>query len=89
MAIHSFQTVHDLFMPIGDAEPKHAGDERPHDVRIGWVGLGMAGASRLMLRVRRHVDPAWISSSRRAEYAAGLDGCALAMDLVADLEARR
>ena len=86
--------------PSTGTEPTELDGERPHDVRIGWVGLAPSTvgtstvgastfASKLLLRVRRHVDPAWISSSRRAEYAAGLDGCALALDLVADLEARR
>ena len=52
--------------------------ERPHDVRVGLVDLV---AAKVLLRLRKHVDPSWISVGRRAEYARGLDGCALAFDV--------
>lgn len=52
--------------------------ERPHDVRIGLVELG---AGRVLLRLRKHVDPSWISIPNRPEYASGLDSCALALDV--------
>jgi hypothetical protein len=52
--------------------------ERPHDVRIGLVDLA---TSKLLLRLRKHVDPSWIAMATRAQYASGLDSCALAMDV--------
>lgn len=52
--------------------------ERPHDVRIGLVDLISA---KVLLRLRKRVDPAWISVNARAQYASGLDGCALALDV--------
>jgi hypothetical protein len=50
----------------------------PHPVRVGLVDLG---SQKVLLRLRRSVDPKWISPARRAEYARGLDGCALALDV--------
>ncbi len=52
--------------------------ERPHDVRVGVVDLGVG---RVWLRLRKHADPSWISLGKRADYASGLDGCALALDV--------
>ncbi len=52
--------------------------ERPHDVRIGLVDLT---SSKLLLRLRKHVDPSWIAVATRAQFASGLDSCALAMDV--------
>ncbi|HEX7671823.1 MAG TPA: hypothetical protein VF395_19650 [Polyangiaceae bacterium] len=52
--------------------------ERPHDVRVGLVDLRH---ETVLLRLRKHVDPAWISLPKRAQYASGLDGCALALDV--------
>ncbi len=52
--------------------------ERPHDVRVGVFDLE---ASAVLVRLRKRVDPAWIAVSTRAAYAAGLDSCALAMDV--------
>jgi hypothetical protein len=34
-----------------------------------------------LLRFRKRVDPGWISVPRRADYAAALDACALALDI--------
>lgn len=56
--------------------------ERPHDVRIGLVDLS---AGKILLRLRKHVDPRWISVSMRPQYASGLDGCALALDVRASV----
>ncbi len=58
--------------------PTELDGERPHAVRVGLVDLT---ASKLLLRVRRDVDPGWISSSKRAVYASGIDSCALAFDV--------
>jgi len=52
--------------------------ERPHDVRVGLVDLS---AGKMLLRLRKHVDPGWISLERRPRYASGLDGCVLALDV--------
>lgn len=52
--------------------------ERPHGVRVILTELG---TGKLRIRFRREVDPAWISDAVRAEYAAGIDSCGLAMDL--------
>jgi hypothetical protein len=65
--------------------PTELDGERPHDVRLGLVDLT---ASKVLLRLRRHVDPGWISTSRRMEYAVGLDACALAFDVLAELRGR-
>jgi hypothetical protein len=65
--------------------PAELDGERPHDIRLGLVDLA---ASKVLLRLRRHVDPGWISTSRRVEYAVGLDACALAFDVVRELRGR-
>jgi hypothetical protein len=52
--------------------------ERPHEVRIGIVDLG---SGRALLRMRKRVDPSWISSAKRPLYASGIDGCAFAFDV--------
>ena len=65
-------------------EPGEAGvaaeldGERPHQVRIGVVDLA---ADKVLLRLRRKVDPSWISSNARAEFASGIDSCGLALDV--------
>jgi hypothetical protein len=58
--------------------PTELDGERAHFVRVGIVDLA---ADKVLLRVRKHVDPGWISEAKRPQYAAGLDGCALAMDV--------
>jgi hypothetical protein len=63
----------------GDGKgPTELDGERPHHVRVGLIELG---TEKLLLRVRRHVDPGWISEKARAEYASGIDSCALALDV--------
>ncbi len=52
--------------------------ERPHEVRIALFDLP---ASKVLLRMRKRVDPTSWSEMGRAEYAAGLDACALAFDV--------
>jgi hypothetical protein len=56
--------------------------ERARHVRVGIVDLA---TEKVLLRLRRFVDPAWISLKRRAEYASGLDACALSLDVRAAL----
>jgi hypothetical protein len=55
-------------------------------VRVGLVDLV---ADKLLLELRRYVDPAWISATARAEYAMGMDSCALAVDVHAAVAAPR
>lgn len=64
--------------PGAGTGPTELDGERPHEVRIALVDLA---TSKVLLRVRKHVDPTWISSNARAQYASGLDGCALALDV--------
>lgn len=52
--------------------------DRPHDVRVALIDLA---TGEPLLRVRRRVDPAWVSPLRRARYSVELDGCALALDV--------
>lgn len=56
--------------------------ERPHQVRVALVDLR---ASKLLVRLRRPVDPGWLSETRRVSYARGLDSCALAHDIHQEL----
>ncbi len=52
--------------------------ERAHAVRVAVVDVT---SGTTLLRQRRRVDPSGWSSTSRSEYAAGLDGCALAFDV--------
>jgi hypothetical protein len=47
-------------------------------VRIAIVDVS---AGKVLLWLRRRVDPGWISVAKRADYASGLDACALALDV--------
>ena len=58
--------------------PTELDGERAHDVRVGLVDLA---AAKILLRLRKHVDPSGWSASARTEFATGLDGCALAFDI--------
>jgi hypothetical protein len=63
----------------GDAKTAAELDgERPHAVRVVLSDLADGDVS---LRFRKQVDPGWLSPATRAEYAAGVDSCALAVDL--------
>jgi hypothetical protein len=57
--------------------PTELDGERAHFVRVVLCDL----AGKLSFRVRRRVDPSWISASGRAEYASGIDSCALGLDI--------
>lgn len=50
--------------------------EHPHTVRVVLWDLKRA---ELLLSVRRHVDPSWVSPNRRSQYARELDSCKLAI----------
>ena len=65
-----------------DQGPTEIDGERPHAVRLEVVDLALA---RVLLRVKKRVDPAWISVDRRPEYASKLDSCAFAFDVLADV----
>lgn len=52
--------------------------ERPHAVRVVLADLG---DGETLVRFRGAVDPSWLSDTARAQYASGIDSCALAMDL--------
>lgn len=67
----------------GDKGPIELDGERPHPVRVAIVDLA---SDRVALRLRRDVDPKWISAARRPDYARGLDGCALALDVRSAVE---
>ncbi len=58
--------------------PAELDGERPHSVRISLVDLR---SHKLLLRLRHAVDPSWLSAGTRAEYARGMDDCALALDV--------
>jgi hypothetical protein len=64
--------------PGDAAKPTELDGERPHHVRIGLVDLER---DKVLLKLRRHVDPSWLSDTTRAEYARGVDSCALALDV--------
>lgn len=64
--------------PGDPALPAELDGERPHAVRVGAVDLT---SDRLVFSVRRPVDPSWLSAAARAEYASGVDSCALALDV--------
>ncbi|MBK7579617.1 MAG: hypothetical protein IPI67_05350 [Myxococcales bacterium] len=64
--------------PNPEPGPTELDGERPHDVRVGLVDLRRR---KVLLSLRRRVDPSWISVAARAEYASGIDSCALALDV--------
>ena len=58
--------------------PSELDGERVHDVRVGLVDIV---SGRVLMRVKRTVDPGWMSSTARVVYASGMDGCLLATDI--------
>ncbi len=55
-----------------------------HFVRFGIVDFN---ASQVALRLRRRIDPSWISKAKRVYLARGLNACRLAFDVRQELEA--
>ncbi len=51
--------------------------DRAHDVRFAIVE---PASSNVVLRLRRHVDPARVSAPRRVKYSVDIDGCTVALD---------
>lgn len=70
--------------PGDPAAPAELDGERPHQVRVGVVDLA---SNKELLRLRRKVDPSWLSTSTRAEFARGVDDCSLALDVRKAVEA--
>lgn len=64
--------------PGDDKGPTELDGERPHSVRVGLVDLV---SKKVLLRLRRPVDPRWASPSTRAELASGIDSCDLALQV--------
>jgi hypothetical protein len=64
--------------PSDGGGPTELDGERAHAVRIGVVDLA---ASKVLLRLRKQVDPSWISLAKKSEYASGLDSCGLAFEV--------
>ena len=50
----------------------------PHMVRVGIFDLT---TKEHLLRLRRHVDPSWVSDKRRVYFARGFNSCRLAMQV--------
>lgn len=73
----------ELFLFVMDEQSDKGGPieldgERPHDVRVNLVDMKK---QRVLLRIRRRVDPSWVSAATRAEFANGIDSCALALEV--------
>jgi hypothetical protein len=58
--------------------PTEFDGERPHQVRVGLVDVERG---KILLRLRKHVDPTWLSQGARLSYARAADSCALALDV--------
>jgi len=58
--------------------PTELDGERQHAIRLVVVDLA---SSSVLLRMRKLVDPSWISLAKKSEYASGLDSCGLAFDI--------
>lgn len=58
--------------------PSELDGANPHHVRVVLVEVA---TGEVLLRLRRFVDPSWISEGARVEYATGVNACELAMDV--------
>ena len=72
--------------PSDGGGPTELDGERAHAIRIGVVDVA---ASKILLRMRKLVDPSWISLAKKSEYASGLDSCGLAFDVHEAVRAQR
>ncbi len=79
-AAHLFMLVVDE--PSDGTGPTEIDGEAPHFVRVMIADLE---TDEVVLSVRRHVDPRWISEGKRSVDARSLDSCALAHDLRTEL----
>jgi hypothetical protein len=64
--------------PSPPGGPVELDGEKAHDVRVGVIDLTRDSP---LLRLRKRVDPSWISAARRVDSANALDSCALALDV--------
>lgn len=62
----------------GEPGPADLDGERAHQVRIAIVDVV---GDKLLLRMRKRVDPNWLAAATRSNYASAVDGCALALDV--------
>jgi hypothetical protein len=65
-----------------EAGPADLDGERAHQVRVTIVDIR---AAKVLLRLRKHVDPNWLATTTRSNFASAVDGCALALDVRADV----
>lgn len=56
--------------------------EAPHTLRLDVLRLDKLTP---LIRLRKHIDPSWITPSRRPQYARELDGCRFALDVRAEV----
>ncbi|HEX2875006.1 MAG TPA: hypothetical protein VHP33_27330 [Polyangiaceae bacterium] len=70
--------------PSTTKAPTELDGERPHAVRVVLTDLR---TGELRLRLRKDVDPGWLSDNARAQFASGIDSCSLALDVRAALGA--
>lgn len=64
--------------PSDGAGPTELDGERAHGIRVVVIDLK---AQAVLLRMRKLVDPSWISLAKKPEYASGLDSCGLAFEV--------
>jgi hypothetical protein len=67
--------------PGDPKSPAELDGERAHDVRVIVVDQQKRA---VVVRKRKHVDPSAWSQTSRADYATGLDSCAVAFDVLKD-----
>ena len=60
--------------------------EAPHYIRLAVIELNSA---KVLLRMRKRVDPSWVTANRRSQYARELDGCRFAFDVHATVRGER
>jgi hypothetical protein len=70
--------------PADKRAPAELDGERPHAVRFEVVDLH---AEKVLVRLRKNVDPSALSSRTRATHASGVDSCTLALDILDSLKA--
>ena len=64
--------------PSDGVGPTELDGERAHGIRVVVIDLA---SSAVLLRMRKLVDPSWISLAKKSEYASGLDSCGLAFEV--------
>lgn len=77
-AVEAELLVYVIDEPKKPDTPAEVDGAHDHMVRVGIVDLA---TSKELLRMRRRVEPSWISESHRVDYARGLNACRLAVDV--------